>query len=208
MKSLWRYLGGTIIRPLPVFRDLEDEPKKVSKAFRAMLLVGILYTITVAMLAAGGALITAPAFIKLSPENYYFYEMFFVLPVFILGWILAAGFAHLLSRWAKGNGTYEGTLSALGLALSVPFFLTWIPETAFAILLLLGMKQEEFMELTAQPGLWQFLGFAYQGVAAAWMLVLFILAVAASQRLRWWRALLVGSLSAVLFIAFILVFIR
>jgi hypothetical protein len=187
---------------------LQDDPKQISKGFKAILLISVLYTITVALLAAGGALIMAPAFINLSPENYYFWEIFFAMPVTILGWILAAGFARILSKGAKGSGTYEGTLAAFGFAVAVPMFVTWIMETVFAIVLLLGTKQEEFMALSAQPGFWQYFVFAYQAVAVLWMLVLVMIGVGVSQKLRWWKAAIIGLLTTILFMVIMIIFIR
>jgi hypothetical protein len=208
MKSFWGYFIGTIIRPRPTFRLLLADPKQVSKSFKAVLFMGILYTITVACFAASGALISAPAFINLQPENYYFWEMFFAAPVVFLGWILAAGFGHLLSRWGKGAGTFEGTLVALGFAVTVPQIATWIPETIFGVFLLFGMKQEAFMELTAQPGFWQISVIAYHAVAVLWMLILVITAIIASQKMRWWRTLLVGLFATAVFMAVMIIFIR
>lgn len=134
--------------------------------------------------------------------------MFFAAPVVLMGWILAAGFGHLLSRWGKGAGTFEGTLATLGFAVAVPQLLTWIPETIFVIFLLLGMKQEEFMERTAQPGFWQTFVIAYQVAAVLWMLILVITAIITSQKMRWWRTLLVGLLTTAVFMAVMLIFIR
>ena len=208
MKSFWAYFGGTIFSPRRAFQALQSDPKKISKGFKAILLIGILYTITVALLAAGGALITAPAVIAISAENYYFCEIFFALPVVAAGWILAAGFARLLSVWGRGSGSFEGTLAALGFAVTVPMFVTWIPETVFAVLLLLGMTQTEFMDLMAQPGFLQIFGWAYQIAAVSWMLILVMVAVGVSQKLKWRRAVLIGLLTTVLFMAVMLVFIR
>jgi len=208
MKNFCRYLGGTAFSPSATFHALKADPKRVSKSFKAILLIGVLYTVTVVMLAAAGALITAPSFLALSPENYYFCEMFFALPVMVLAWILAAGFIQLLSRWGKGSGTFEGTLAALGFAVTVPFFLTWIPETAFAVLLHLGMKQEEFMELWTRPGILQTFALAYQIAAAVWVFALITIAVGVSQRMKWRRAVPIGFLTTILFLAVLLVFIR
>lgn len=208
MKSFWGYLGGTMVSPARTFHMLQKDPNKISKGFKAVLLIGVLYTGTVAMLAASGALITAPAVIAVSAQNYYFFEIFFALPVSLAGWILAAGFARLLGMWGKGSGSFEGTLAALGFAVSLPMFVTWIPETIFAVLLLLGMTQEEFMELMARPGFLQIFGWAYQIIAVLWMLGLVILAVGISQKLQPFRAALIGFLTLILFMAVMLIFIR
>lgn len=208
MKSFWGYFIGTIFKPRATFRTLLADPKQVSKGFKAVLFMGILYTLTVAGFAASGALITAPAFINLWPENYYFWEMFFAAPVVFMGWILAAGFGHLLSQAGKGSGSFEGTLAGLGFAVTVPQLATWIPETIFAIFLLSGMKQEEMMERTAQPGFWQSFAIAYQAVAILWMLILVITALITGQKMRWWRSLLIGLLTTALFMAVMIIFIR
>jgi len=96
MKSFWRYLAGTIFKPRSTFQSLLDDSKHVSKSFKAILFIGILYTLTVTGLAASGALISSPAFLALSPENYYFWQIFFAMPVFILDWILAARFMGVM----------------------------------------------------------------------------------------------------------------
>ncbi len=208
MTSFWDFFIGTIIKPRQTFRRLLTDPKHVSKSFKAILFIGVLYTITVACFAVSGALIVAPPFVNLEPESYYFWEIFFAFPVVVMGWILAAGFGHLLSRWGKGSGTFEGTLATLGFAVTVPQLLTWIPETIFVLFLLSGMKQEAFMERTAQPGFWQFFVIAYQALAILWMLILVITAVITSQKMRWWQSLLVGFLTTVVFMAVMIIFIR
>ena len=208
MASFWRYFGGTVVRPARTFAALQADSRQVAMGVRAVLFIGALYTITVAMLAAGGALITAPAFLVLPPENYYFYEIFFAGPVFFLGWIMAAGLARLLGRPRRGTGSFEGTLAALGFAVSIPFLITWVAETAFSVFLLLGGSQQAFMDLSAQPGAVQTIVIAYQLVAAAWLLVLTILAVRAGLKTGWGRAVLVGVLTTLVFLGLMVVFIR
>ena len=208
MKSSWGYLGGTVVSPVRTFQTLRSDPKKVSKGFKVIFLMGVLYAVTAALLAGGGALITAPALLAVSAENYYFVEMFFALPIVTAGWILAAGWVSLVSHSGRSEGTFEDAAAALGFALAVPMFFIWIPETVFAVLLLLGMRQEEFMDLTARTGFLTIFGWAYHIVAAAWMLALIILAVGIGQRLSWWKAVVVGISTTVLFIAVLLLFIR
>ena len=208
MNGFWRYIAGTVVRPVRTFRSLRDDPKRHTKGFRAVVLIGILYACTAAGLAAAGALNVAPALIPLSPDNYYFWEIFFALPVVLLGWIAAAVLAQILSRGKGSRGTFKSLLGTLGFALAVPQFLTWIAESAFAVLLLLGMRQAEFMELVDQPGTLQTLFIGYHAVAAAWMLGLVIAAVGISRRLRWWLAGLIGVLTTAFFAAVIVIFVR
>jgi hypothetical protein len=134
--------------------------------------------------------------------------MFFAMPVFFLDWILAAGLSHLLSKGGRGSGSFEGMFAALGFALSIPFFVTWIPETAMAILLLLGMKQQEWVDMVSQPGLLQIVFLGSQFITCFWLAVLTVVATAAVHKLRWWRAILIGVPTAIVFLAVGIVFIR
>jgi len=208
MKSFWWYLAGTFWRPVCAFRALQTDPKKLAKGLKAILLIGVLHTLTVGALAAGGALVPAPAFLPISPDNYFFWEIFFALPVLILAWFLAAVIARLLGSRKGSGGQFRNGLSMLGFAFAVPQFPTWIIETAFAVLLNLGMTQEEFMELSAQPGPWQTLVIGCQVLAVVWMLGLTILAVGISQKLKGGQAVAVGFLTTVLFLTIIIIFIR
>ncbi len=193
MGQFWRYLGGTVIKPRSTFNHLLADPKAVSQGFKAVLFIGILYTLTVIGLAIVRADIATPAWIAIPAENYYFWEIFFALPVFLMGWILGTGLVQLLSKALKGNGTFESTLAVSGFALTVPMFVTWIPETVGAVLFILGIvTQKEWLEITSRPGFWQVFAAAYQFIALAWLLALVLVAIAASQKLRWWQAVFVG----------------
>ena len=209
MGQFWSYLGGTVTKPHSTFDRLLTDPKQLTHGFRAVVLIGVLYTLTVIGLAIAGADITAPAWIAIPAEDYYFWEIFFAAPVYILGWILAAGLAQLMSKVFKGSGTFEGTFAVLGFALTIPSFVTWIPETIGTVLFLLGvMSQKEWLEITARPGFWQVFVAAYQLVALAWYLILFPVAIAAAQGLRWWQAAIVGILTVAIVGLVILIFIR
>lgn len=209
MKSFWNYLAGTIFRPRKTFTSLLSDPQQISKATKAILLIGILYTLTVAGFALSGAMIMAPAWVNIPAENYYFWEIFFAMPVTILDWILVAGLIHLLSRWLKGSGTFEKTLAVLGFAIAIPNFVTWIIETAVVVLMITGVKtQAELVTIISNKGIWQLLWIGYQLLAVGWLFLLFPLAVAIAQKLSWLKALFVGVMAAVLFMAVMLIFIR
>jgi hypothetical protein len=51
----------------------------------------VLYTLTVTGFAATHADISSPAWIAIPRESYYFWEIFFAIPVYLAAWILAAG---------------------------------------------------------------------------------------------------------------------
>jgi hypothetical protein len=166
--------------------------------------------LTAAALAVSGALLMVPAWLKLSSENYYFWEIFFAVPVFVLDWILAAGLALWLSRAGKkkGSGTFEDTLSTLGFAMAIPLFIAWIPQAAGAILLLIGMVQQEFVDFVSRPGSWQILAVAYPIVTLALLYILVSHAVSVSQKLSWWKTALVSFSTVTVFVLILFIFIR
>lgn len=209
MSKFSRYLAGTIIKPGRTFHRLLDEPDRLSLGVKAILLIGVLYTLTVMGLAAAEAQISACPWIAIPGDKYYFWEIFFAMPVTILDWILAAGTVQLLSKFFKGSGTFEDTLAVLGFAITIPFFVTWIPETLATFLMLTGtVTQQELFEITTQPGLWSIFSIGYQLAAAGWIFILVPVAVSAVQKLRWWQAAIVGIPTAVIFMFVMLIFIR
>lgn len=208
MKFL-NYLLGTVIKPNDTFNRLVSDSKKLTQSFGAILLIGVLYTLTVIGLAVVRADISAQAWGSIPADEYYCWEILFAMPVVILGWIMAAGIAQLMSKWFGGSGTFEGALAVLGFAVTIPMFVTWIPETIGTILILSGvMSHTDWIEMTSTPGFWQVFGLAYQLAAVAWYVFLFPVAIVQSQRLRWWRAIIVGVVTLAFFGLAMFTFIR
>jgi hypothetical protein len=58
-----------------------------------------------------------------------------------------------------------------------------------------SMTQEQWWEIIARPGFWQVFAQVYQFVALGWYLLLIPIAVVTAQKLRWWRAVVVGLLA-------------
>ncbi len=114
-----------------------------------------------------------------------------------------------MSKAFKGRGTFDSTFAVLGFALTIPSFITWIPETVGTILFLLGvMTQAEWREIVAQPGFWQVFANVYIFVALVWYLVLIPIAVATSQKVNWWQSTIIGTLTAAIVGLVMFIFIR
>jgi hypothetical protein len=186
-------LLGAVIHPRRTFTELLADPRRLTHGTLAFLLIGLLYTLTVMGLAAAGVNPAVEPWLNIPADVYYFWEIFFALPVFGLGWILAAGVVQLTSRLFGGGGTFEETLAVLGFAIALPSLVTWIPETVWTAQFLTGaLSEAEWRALIARPGLMQLFQALYQYVALAWYLLLFTIAAAVVQKLRWWQALLVA----------------
>jgi hypothetical protein len=152
---------------------------------------GVLYLLTSLGLAAAGAYPLAPVFFRLPEDNYYFWQMIFILPGFLLGWLLASGLISLFGK--KGHRmSFEKAAGLSGPALALPVCLVWVPQAVQTVLMLLGMSQDEYVEILSSPGLWQVLYLGFQIIAAAWGVFLFALAARHSQSIGRGRAGIIG----------------
>jgi len=199
MASIIFYLGGAFVIPRRAFKRLLTERKRFAKGFRIMLFIGVLYTISVAGLAVAGALLPAPGFLPLDSHNYYFYEMFFVLPTFIGTWLLASGAGTLVSPVLGGRGPFKTAAATWAYAFAAPSFMMWLPHAVFSGFLTLGMSQKEFMSYTAEPGPWRTGFWIYQGLAILLLIAGSAKAAAVGRSLRPIFALLTGLIAAGLF---------
>ncbi|AIF69695.1 hypothetical protein PAP_06490 [Palaeococcus pacificus DY20341] len=209
MSGFWGYLYGAAFKPRSTFDRLLKDPRRLVHGFKAVLLISALYTLTVVGLAITHAVPVVPPWVAIPAEDYYFWEIFFTLPVFVMAWILAAGLVQLCGRVFNGEGTFEDTLAVLGFVLTVPMFVTWIPETVMTLLFLAGaITQRELLEMTSKPGALRVFASTYQLVALVWYLILTTVAVGVVQKLRLRQAAVVAVLT-VLTVGFImLIFIR
>ena len=209
MDSFTKYLAGTVVRPHAVFLRLREDPRAQVQAAKAVLLIGMLYTLTVAGLAVSGMPISMKPWLALPEEGYYFREIFFAMPAMFMGWIFASGLMQVLCRMLGGSGSFESTMGTLGFAFTLPTFVTWIPESVGAALFLTGVTTpDEFRSFAGgSPALQAFLN-AYQLIAVGWMLALTVIAARTSHALPWWKATAAGLLGLSAFMGTMLVFIR
>lgn len=128
-RNFWSYCGGIVIHPQQTIRQVMREEKKVAYGLAAVLLLSILYSIAVLISWAKGGMPSGyEPFLRIPTESYYFWQTFFTVPVGLIGWILFAGAAQLLSRKLGGQGSFEENLAVLGFpyVLMLPF--SWLPE--------------------------------------------------------------------------------
>lgn len=172
----------------------------------AVLLAGVaaLYIITSALLAVAGAVPTAPVFFGLDADNYYFWQMVFILPLAFAVWLLAAG---VLLATGKKDCARSAVLAEAALAWGVPLFIAWVPSAVQAAFMALGMGQEEWVGILSEPGVWQAVYLGFFLVAGVWAVGDFIWAGRNVHKKSWPPAVLSGvaafALAAAAYVAFI-----
>jgi hypothetical protein len=202
-----RYLGLTVTAPRQTFGMLATDPRHLAVGVTAVLVLGTLYTITVAGLAVVGAQVVVEPWLRIPPDRYYYWQTLFTLPVFFCGIVLAAGLGHLFATAMGGRGTFEQTFALIAIAATLPWYVTWVVETVGVVLILSGaITHADWIDATSRSGFWQVFAVAYQAVPLAWYLFLAPLAVGIAHGLGAARTVLAGgiatlTLSIVLFVA-------
>lgn len=167
--------------------------------------VGLLYIITSAVLAVAGAVPTAPVFFGLDVGNYYFWQMVFVLPLFLAVWLIASGLLRLAGKKeAAGNVTLAEAAWAWGW----PLIVAWIPSAVEAVFMGLGMAQGEWVSLLSRPGVWQTTYFVFYAGAVGLAFRDFIIAARKVQKKWGAGVVLTGLAAAVAAIGAYIAFIR
>ena len=188
LKQFWSYCWGTIARPNDTFKDVTGERNKVAYGFAAVMLLCILYSVGVLIGFVKGLDPTGyEPFLRIPTESYYLWQTFFTIPVGLIGWILFAGAAQLLSRSLGGQGTFEDNLAVLGFPFILMLPFSWFPEimvTFFA------------PEWWGTPT-WDAIDFILVGVSTLWFLIVSVIALRRTQNLSLGRAVFTALVSLV-----------
>jgi hypothetical protein len=201
-------LASAILKPGKTMRGLLKMQHPARRALLAVGGVGFLYILTSAVLAVAGAVPTAPVFFGMDVDNYYFWQMIFVLPVILAAWFVSTAVIRILDRREKDRPGFVGTAALAGVALSSALFLAWIPSAVEAAFMAFGMGQGEWVDLFSNPGPWQTAYLAVYAAAAALVFRNFILAARILRKRSWPAALLAGIFAAAMVSAGFVVFVR
>ena len=107
--SFWRglgYLTSPLYRPALSLEMFLCDPRRVTYASLGLLALGALYTITVSVGYQRGFGAVVPPLLTIPPEDYYFWQAFFCLPLFFLVAVLFAGCARLIAAMFGGRGSF------------------------------------------------------------------------------------------------------
>jgi hypothetical protein len=201
-------LTSAIFKPGKCMRGLLKMQHPARRVLLAVGGVGFLYLVTSAILAATGAVPTAPVFFGMAPDNYYFWQMIFVMPMILAVWLVAAGVIRVLERREKDRPGFVGTAALAGVALSSTLFLAWVPSAVEAAFMAFGMGQSEWVGLLSKPGPWQTAYLVFYAAAAVLALRNFMLAARLLRNKSGLGAVMAGLTAAVVTIGAYAAFIR
>jgi hypothetical protein len=201
-------LTSAIFKPGKTMRGLIKMQHPARRALLAVGGVGFLYILTSAVLAVAGAVPTAPVFFGMDVDNYYFWQMIFVLPLILAAWFVSTAVIRILDGREKDRPGFGGMAALAGVALSSALFLAWIPSAVEAAFMAFGMGQGEWVGLLSNPGPWQTAYLVFYAVAAALALRNFMLAARLLQRKPGTGAIVAGIAAAAVAIGAYVALIR
>ena len=136
--------------PRTVIAKLANDPGAAFTGFKHVLFLAVLWEFALLLWALGGATVTMPAFLKIPEERYYFYQLIFYVPMFLVTWFLASGIGYVLAKAFGGSGSYDTVLGGFGMAMSVSGYFVLIPDFIRGILWTTGwVPFAEYQELTS-----------------------------------------------------------
>lgn len=198
--TLKDYIIGTIIRPGATFNALAVDNKNTKYTFRLVLTFLILNSVLNIGFILGGKLPTMPMIVKL-PDEYYFHWCLFVANFAIICcYFMTAALIYFASRRFKAGGSIEGALSAVCFAYSVPFFFYLIAD--YAVLIAISITG------AAKPeGMWNTLLMGTSMAVLIWHFILLPKAVKSLGGIKWGPAILIGTITNIIFWGFAFIFL-
>jgi len=208
MQKFIGYFWGTIVSPQKSFQQIQDEQSKLV-GLTPVIILGFLASITYFVSYLYGASVTmeelyagmfgVEPLIHIPKEAYRLWEASFILPVYIVAWILLSGFAYLGARAFGVKESLKEDLNVLGFAYFVPLYF-------FVVLDFFLIGPAYSWNLAAARGLYgpviqsiaESLGFLYIGIPfGVWAPVLTVIAVKKTKGLSLWKAVLVALIALI-----------
>jgi hypothetical protein len=169
--------------PKLFLQNLERHPRAAFVGLKHVVVISVLYEIAILLWAFGADTVTMPVFLKIPEMYYYFYELIFLIPVFIFTWLLAAAVAYILSKAFGGVGTYDSLLCGFGLAMAVSAYFTLIPDYVQGVLWTTGwVPFDVYQELTGKGPL-LFIVWAYMAAYTLAHLYFYTVTIHRTQKL-------------------------
>ena len=194
--------------PRTAIAILENDPRAAFVGFKHVLFLAVLWEFALLLWALGGASPTIPAFLKIPEEKYYFYQLIYYIPMFLVAWLLASSIAYVLSKSFGGNGSYDTILGGFGMTALVSGYFALIPDFIQGVLWTTGwVPFTEYQELTSHG----FLAVLVSGYLLAYSiayLLLYSATIHYSQNLSKSKSVFVAVIAYFVSVFFFMVIVR
>jgi hypothetical protein len=190
------------------FDSLVSDSRIISLGFRSVMVMAILYTGVYVFLIMGNGLPFHP-WLKIPDEIYYRYNVFFCAPSMILGWILAAGLVHVISRLFCSSGSFDQILGVLGFGIGVASWATGLHDIITSFLGAIHIiNQNDYEVALNSPTFWRALLWVLMIIYAAWFILLFSKGARSVYRVSPGKSILLGTAGFLIYQLFFFIFNR
>ena len=187
---------------------LLHSPRYLKYGLYAVTIQAILYTFVYVFLIYGGGRPFKP-WLDIPEDVYYRYNVFFCAPSMYLGWILAAGTIHSISRIFTGNGRFEQTLAILGFGIGIASWSTGLHDLLTSFLGAIHViSQSDYEVALNSPTIWRTILWVLMAAYLVWFILLFTKGLKIVYKINGLQAFLFGLLAFVVYQGFFLVFNR
>ena len=208
MRSFLNYYISAIKSPSESFNALISDYRCVRFGLFAVLIQVTVYTLVYLFLIFGGGMPFKP-WLPIAPEDYYKYNVFFLAPSMLLGWILASGVVQLLSRIFSGTGSFESTAAVLGFGIGLASWTTGFHDLLTSFLGGIHVISQPDYEIALNsPTIWRTLLWIQFGLYLITFLILFTAGIKTVHRLKTAQAFLLAFTGFICYQLFFLIFNR
>lgn len=209
-RSFISYYLKAFYCPGTMFDQLLSDDRRFRFGFYFMLIPSALYTLMYIMLVIGdGAPSVFTPWLNIPKEEYYAWNRFLVAPSMFVSWILAAGVVQILSHTVIGKGTFDNTLSVLGLSVAVAMWATLLHDLAMSFLSAIQVINAHEHEIAMNsPTIWRTILWICMIGYVVWFLLLFTKAIGKAHKISTIRAFLLGLAGFITFQSIFLLFNR
>jgi hypothetical protein len=208
MYSFSRYYIDTIKTPSSTFNELLSDSRKVRFGLYAVLIQALVYTMVYVFLILGGGEPFKP-WLAIAPEVYYRYNVFFLAPSMLMGWILAAGVVQLLSRVFSGTGTFESTITVLGFGIGIASWTTGLHDLVTSFLGGIHIiSQHDYEVALNSPSIWRILLWIQFALYLICFLLLFTIGIKLTHKVKARQAFFLAFTGFLCYQLFFLIFNR
>lgn len=202
------YFWGTIVSPRKTFQRIQDEAS-ISVGLIPVIILGFLAGITYFVSYLYGASITmeelyagmfgVEPLIPIPKETYRLWESFFILPMYLIAWILLSGSAYLAARAFGVKESLKKDLNILGFAYFVPLYFFVVldffligPAYSWNLAAARGLHGSGIQTIVTT------LGFLYIGIPfGVWAPILTVIAVKTAKKLSLWKTVVVALIALI-----------
>ena len=208
MRTFFSYYISVIKSPAASFNELFSDDRRVRFGLYAVLIQAAVYTLVYVFLIIGGGLPFKP-WLAIAPDDYYRYNVFFLAPSMLMGWILASGVVQLLSRLFSGTGSFENTVVVIGFGIGLASWTTGFHDLLTSFLGGIHIISQHNYEIALNSAtIWRTLLWIQFGLYLICFLLLFTFGIKTAHKIKTGQALFLAITGFLCYQLFFLIFNR